>query len=184
MSRSRRNSASDHFPSPVHSAPAPGDPTSAAAQAGLVPLPQGPIQSYAENEALISPVDWKETDHLKASQPQSALTPIHVGKDKKPFYVSTSTLREQSPYFKKLVAEDTGHAGKISSSEQTTFEDLDEGGMSLFIHWLSAGGKLSGPHDFHSLAHYLGLYVLARKFEMEGLENQGMSSPFLPISPS
>lgn len=36
-------------------------------------------------------------------------------------------------------------------------------------------GKLAGPHDFHSLQHYLALYVLARKLEIEGLQNQSES---------
>jgi hypothetical protein len=47
-------------------------------------------------------------------------------------------------------------------------------GMGLFQHWLMSGGKLHGPHDFHSFAHYLSLYVLAKKFQIETLENQGM----------
>lgn len=41
-----------------------------------------------------------------------------------------------------------------------------------FQHWLMSHGKLHGPHDFHSLQHYLALYVLARKLEIEGLQNQ------------
>jgi hypothetical protein len=45
--------------------------------------------------------------------------------------------------------------------------------MALFKHWLEHDHKLAGPHDFHSLQHYLSLYVLARKFEIEDLENQG-----------
>ena len=169
MSRSRRTSESSPALTSVH-ATTPGAPNSAAAQAGLVPLPQGPIQSNAENEALISPVDWKEPDHLKAQQPQSGLTPLHVGKDKKAFYISTASLREKSPYFKKHLPED---ASKAQAADATTFEDLDEFAMGLFLHWLTADNKLNGPSDFHSLAHYLSLYVLARKFEVEGLENQG-----------
>ena len=38
--------------------------------------------------------------------------------------------------------------------------------------WLHNEHRLHGPNDFHSLQHYLSLYVLARKFEIESLENQ------------
>lgn len=36
-------------------------------------------------------------------------------------------------------------------------------------------GNLHGPHDFHSLHHYLNLYMIARKLEIEGLQNQSGS---------
>ena len=55
------------------------------------------------------------------------------------------------------------------------FDDLDEFSMTLFEHWLAAEKPLAGPHDFHSLAHYLSLYVLATKFQIESLENTGTS---------
>lgn len=158
----------------------PGAPGSAAHQAGLVPSPQGPFKDKAENAALTSPTDWKHPDHpdhLKVSDPASDRTTIYVGSDKKAFHIHTAELKQKSPYFKKLLAEDTGHNGKVLSDEQTTFEDLDEPGMGLFMHWLQTGGKLNGPHDFHILAHYLSLYVLALRFEIEGLQNQGKSPP-------
>ena len=120
------------------------------------------MQAKAENEALITPVDWTEPDHMKANHPQSAVTEIRVGKDKKAFHVPASLLKEKSPYFRD---------GKV---DQASFDDLDEFSMALFMHWLESDGKLYGPHDFHSLAHYLSLYVLAKKFQIEGLENQGM----------
>lgn len=44
-----------------------------------------------------------------------------------------------------------------------------------FQQWIQTHGKLHGPHDFHSLQHYLSLYVLARKLEIEGLQNQSGS---------
>lgn len=183
LSRSRRNSESNAAPganatsaaatnaSCVSTAGAPG---SAAAQAGLVPLPSGPMQASAENAALTSRVDWTEQDHLKANDTAHGYTTIYVGKNKKPFHAHTAALIERSPYFKKLLAEDSGHAGKAPSMEQTSFEDIDEFAMGLFMHWLNDHGHLNGPHDFHSLAHYLSLYVLAQKFESESLENQGM----------
>ena len=36
----------------------------------------------------------------------------------------------------------------------------------------SANKFLTGPHDFHSLQHYLCLYVLAARFEAESLKNR------------
>lgn len=40
-------------------------------------------------------------------------------------------------------------------------------------------GKLHGPHDFHSLGHYLNLYAIANKLEIEGLQNQSEPSASL-----
>jgi hypothetical protein len=94
-----------------------------------------------------------------------------VGKNKKPFHVHTSALVDKSPYFKRTLESDPSKA----TVEQTSFENIDEFAMALFLHWLQAQGRLQGPHDFHSLAHYLSLYVLAKEFEIEGLENQGLS---------
>lgn len=119
------------------------------------------MQAKAENESLVTPVDWTEPDHFKGHQ-QSSVTEIRVGKDKKAFHVPASLLKEKSPFFRDA---------KI---ENTSFDDLDEFSMALFMHWLESDGKLFGPHDFHSLAHYLSLYVLAKKFRIESLENQVM----------
>ncbi|KAF2485339.1 hypothetical protein BDY17DRAFT_293393 [Neohortaea acidophila] len=150
----------------------------------VTPLPQGQIQSKAENEALVSSVDWKEPDHLAAAaqasshlqacNPQSSLTTLYIGKDKVPFHIPSSVLRQKSPYFTKLLAEDTGHDGKVHSAEHMAFGDIDDFTMALFMHWLTTDGKLAGPHDFHSFGHYLGLYMLAQKFEIESLQNQVM----------
>lgn len=122
----------------------------------------GPMQAKAENEALVRPVDWTEPDHMKDAHQQSPVTEVRVGKDHKPFHVPTSLLKEKSPYFRD------------AKTTETSFDDLDEFSMALFMHWLESDGKLYGPHDFHSLAHYLSLYVLAKKFRIEGLENQVM----------
>lgn len=182
MSHSRRASESNPVPQKPAAATSPGGPQSAAAQAGLVPLPSGPMQAKAENEALVTPIDWTEPDHLKAVQPEPAVTEIHVGKDKKAFHVPTATLKEKSPYFKKMLAEETGHDGKTTPAKHTSFDDLDEFSMALFVHWLEFNGKLNGPSDFHSLAHYLGLYVLAKKFQIESLENEGMLTRSLTLT--
>jgi hypothetical protein len=173
VSRSRRNSASNTglTPLPLTTATA-GAPGSAAAQAGLVPLPSGPIQATAENNALIAPVDWKEPDQLASADGKTSLTTLYVGKNRKPAHIPTAILKEKSPYFRRALADDS----KTPSMEQTSFDDIDEFGMALFMHWLSDHGRLRGPHDFHSLAHYLSLYVLAKKFEVEELENQSKPS--------
>jgi hypothetical protein len=172
-SRSRRNSATNSGLTPLPlTAPTAGAPTSAAAHAGLIPLPSGPMQATAENNALIAPIDWKEPDQLAARNGKPAPTTLYVGKDKKPAHLPTELLKEKSPYFRRVLAD----SSKTPSMEQTAFEDIDEFGMALFMHWLNNHGHLQGPHDFHSLAHYLSLYVLSRKFEIEGLENQSKSS--------
>jgi hypothetical protein len=134
------------------------------------------MQTTAENYALIAPVDWKEPDQLAASTGahHTATTTLHVGKSRKAVHIPTSMLMDKSPYFRRILTEDSGKAGDVVSAESTTFDDLDEFGMGLFMHWLQTHGKLGGPHDFHSLAHYLSLYVLAKKFEVESLENQSM----------
>lgn len=172
MSHSRR----DSVPPTSELAPfnaSPGAPSSAAAQAGLVPRPQ----SLAENTGLDIPEEPTEqsdgdTNHLSPANPQSNITTIYVGKNRKAFDVPTATLVDKSPYFQKLITEDTGHAGTMGSTEQTTFPKLDEFAMGLFLRWIQTS-KLQGPYDFHSLAHYLSLYVLAKKFEIETLENKG-----------
>ena len=75
----------------------------------------------------------------------------------------------KSPFFKKLLAE-----VPEPLAEQTTFEDEDEFAIALFAKWVQGGDMaIHGPTDFHSAQHYLELYVLARKFECEGLENHG-----------
>lgn len=177
VTHARRDSASSTTQTKSAVSASPGAPQSAAAQAGLLPLPSGSMQAKAENEALITPVDWAEPDHLKTNHPgsqtHSAVTEIYVGKDKKAFHVPTATLKEKSPYFKKMLAEETGHDGKPLAPKANSFDDLNEFSMALFMHWLEFDGKLNGPSDFHSLAHYLSLYVLAKKFQIESLENQG-----------
>lgn len=137
------------------------------------------MQSTAENYALISPVDWKEADHLATTDPTVPTTTFYVGKDRKPFHLPTAALKEQSPYLRKLLSQDPNAvqtAGSLATGEQTVFDEFDEFGTRLFMHWINSHGNLHGPHDFHSLAHYLSLYVMARKFEIEPLENQGESS--------
>lgn len=50
------------------------------------------------------------------------------------------------------------------------FEDLDEFAFNLFADWLYSI-KLKGPTSFHSLHHYLSLYCIAFKWDVESLCN-------------
>lgn len=151
---------------------------SAAAHAGLVPLLPGDMQRLAKNQALTAPVDWVEPDHLAANAPGHDRVAIFFGKwePKSHINVPKSLLAEKSPYMKRLI--DAARGGDVSY-EKTTFEEFDEFGTGLFQHWMMSHGKLHGPHDFHSLNHYLNLFVIARKLEIEGLQNQGRLSRVL-----
>lgn len=82
---------------------------------------------------------------------------------------------DKSPYFQKLLSETPE-----PMAGQTTFEDADETAMAMFAAWLH-GNRLHGPKDFHSTGHYLALWVLARKFECERLENEGVFTPCPPF---
>lgn len=53
------------------------------------------------------------------------------------------------------------------------FPDLDEYALALFVRWIYGGG-LHGPQDFHSLQHYLCLYVIGARFQVESLRNNVM----------
>ncbi|TKA73964.1 hypothetical protein B0A49_02900 [Cryomyces minteri] len=99
------------------------------------------------------------------SIPADARTAIHAGLTKKKFDVHTALLASRSPYFKTLFS-----ASTTSINAPIYFEDLDEFAFALFLRWLY-GGKLMGPSDFHGMQHYLCLYVLAQRFEVEALQN-------------
>lgn len=114
--------------------------------------------------------------HLHKPDARKGVVTLYAGRGHKRFDFMTAQLAANSLYFKKLFAEDEGHDGSLGAAGQETFEDADEFSMALMKHWIENRGKLAGPHDFHSLQHYLGLYCLAKKFEMEVLENQGLMS--------
>jgi len=54
------------------------------------------------------------------------------------------------------------------------YEQLDDFAFKLFVGWMY-DGKLQGPTDFHSLHHYLGLYIIATNFQVESLKNLVMN---------
>lgn len=174
LGRSRRNSALDVSITPLPSnAPSAGAPQSAAARAGLVPQPDGLVQAADESNAVNSSMSPMGTEPLTEAGIHAGKTTLYIGKRQKPVHIPTDMLKEKSPYFKRMLSDG---ADVQASTPRITFEDLDEFGMGLFMHWLQSQGQLHGPHDFHSLAHYLSLYVVARKFEVEPLENQGTTS--------
>lgn len=74
-------------------------------------------------------------------------------------------LTTKIPLFKKLLSTTPN-----PTPEQLTFDDLNEFAAALLIRWLY-GGKLHGPSDFHSLQHYLCLYVMGQKWDSEALCN-------------
>lgn len=97
---------------------------------------------------------------------------IFFGKSEPKHHINVpkTLIAEKSPYMKHII--DSARGGDVSY-DKTTFDEFDEFGLGLLQHWLMSHGKLAGPHDFHSLAHYLSLYTVARKLEIEGLQNQG-----------
>lgn len=135
------------------------------------------IADNAEQAALNAPAD----SFLNKPELSSGVVYLHAGKSHRPFDFNTAQLAANSPYFKRYFAENERHDGLLGSEDQNTFEDVDEVSMALLKHWLDSRGKLAGPHDFHSLQHYLGLYVLARKFDIEALQNQGKHPRLLVV---
>lgn len=102
------------------------------------------------------------------------------------FHVPTNLLTAKSPYFVNLAKLNDGtshpvvdlgvHHHPVSNplAGPLSYPELDEFAMALFTRWLHNENALHGPHDFQSLHHYLSLYILARKFEVEQLQNQVM----------
>ncbi|KAK4539453.1 hypothetical protein LTR36_010930 [Oleoguttula mirabilis] len=94
-------------------------------------------------------------------------TTLYAGQAHRSFVFETKALKAQLPFFKKMLAETPE-----PMVEQTTFEDADEASMALLQMWVKGAKALRGPNDFHSIGHYLGLYVLGRRFESEPLQNR------------
>lgn len=55
-------------------------------------------------------------------------------------------------------------------AKDLTFDGFNEFAFALFVHWLYSG-KLQGPHDFHSVQHYLCLYAMGQEWDVETLCN-------------
>lgn len=110
-------------------------------------------------------------------------TLIRAGQALKPFTIQTSLLMAASPFFAEpgssgtmLRQEDlllSGPADQRHVSAPIAFPDTDEFAFPIFRDWIH-GKQLMGPSDFHSMTHYLSLYILAIRFEIEALQNQVM----------
>ncbi|KAK7550898.1 hypothetical protein IWX49DRAFT_498606, partial [Phyllosticta citricarpa] len=75
-------------------------------------------------------------------------------------------LINRSSYFRNLLSSTSAAA----TSPKASFPDLDEFAFALFVRWLY-GASLRGPSDYASMQHYPCLYVLARRFRIERLQN-------------
>lgn len=95
------------------------------------------------------------------------MTEVFAGSSRKSFGIHKELLLTRVPYFRKLFA-----FNAVPTEADLTFEDLDEYGFALFVRWLY-GGALHGPQDFHTMQHYMSLYILAHRFDVEPLCNIG-----------
>jgi len=106
-------------------------------------------------------------DRPSSPSPLTIIT-FYAGSSHKPFEIHRHSLTSKSTYFKQMFVH-----GQEPTAEQTTYPDLDEYGFALFVRWLY-GGELHGPKDFHSFQHYMSLYVLSKRFQIEALSNNVM----------
>lgn len=115
----------------------------------------------------------------------TSMTTILAGDSLKPFKILTDLLTSKSPYFREMLGGSPTRRDSITnlptltdessqdSDATLSFPELNEFAFSLFNRWLY-GAQLPGPTDFHSMQHYLGLYILALRFQIEKLENEVM----------
>jgi hypothetical protein len=113
---------------------------------------------------------------LREPETSTRSVTLSAGKSHRRFKFASNQLVAVSPYFRRALAEQQGHEGSTQIPGSDTFPEIDETAMELFSKWINRGVKLPGPHDFHSLHHYVALYVSAHKFEVEVLQNEGEMS--------
>lgn len=106
---------------------------------------------------------------MKCSVVGATVTELRSGQTAKPFYVHKELLITRSPYFRDVFASQAPGA----ELNPLSFPDLDEFAFALFVRWLY-GAMLNGPSDYHSMQHYISLYVLALHFRIERLCNEIM----------
>jgi len=97
----------------------------------------------------------------EASAP--GMTTLLAGQTGKTFAVHTDLLCQRSAYFREKLSNE-------KALDIISYPELDEFAFALFVRWVY-GAMLSGPNDFHSMQHYVALYVLAEKFRIERLKN-------------
>ncbi|KAH0109142.1 hypothetical protein KCU66_g13098, partial [Aureobasidium melanogenum] len=122
-------------------------------------IPDGAVQS------LIASIHADNPGSKTPTPADIPTTVLRAGVTHKAFKVPNHLLTSKVPFFKKLLS-----TTPSPTDEQLTFDDLDEFAFALFVRWLY-GGKLQGPHDFHSVQHYLGLYVIGQNWDVEQLCN-------------
>lgn len=101
------------------------------------------------------------------------LTEIRAGYVQKPFYIHTQLLMEKSTFFAEMKSTAENPQPPHRLSGPFFYPDLDEFAFAHFVRWIY-GGELHGPHDFHSMNHYVCLYVLSKRFQIEKLQNHVM----------
>jgi len=108
--------------------------------------------------------------HAGGSSTTEPLTLIvfHAGTSQKAFEIHKHILTTKATFFREKLAH-----GREMTVEERTHPDIDEFGFALFVRWLY-GGQLHGPKDFHTFHHYLTLYILSKRFEIEELSNTVM----------
>lgn len=116
---------------------------------------------------LIASIHADDPDAKTPSAEELTQTTFFAGPSRKPFTAHNHLLSKKVPYFKILLS------SKVPpTKDQLTFETIDEFAAAIFVRWLY-GGELHGPSDFHSMHHYLSLYVLGFKWDVEDLCNSG-----------
>lgn len=120
--------------------------------------------------------------------PQSPVLPVfsydrsclfRIGQSQKNFWLHSVILADRSPHFKAFLVpimrqyHETGQAvGEYDGD--FSYPNFDELSFALFVSWCR-GAKLDGPKDFHSLNHYVCLYLIAEAFQIEYLQNKVMN---------
>ncbi|KAI5274410.1 hypothetical protein E4T47_02530 [Aureobasidium subglaciale] len=121
-------------------------------------MPDGSVQAPVANIHA-------NPDHKTPSAAESPTSVLRAGVTHKAFTVPNSLLTAKVPFFDKLLS-----TTPSPTAEQLTFDDLNEFAFALFVRWLY-GGQLHGPNDFHSVQHYLCLYVMGQRWDVEALSN-------------
>ncbi|THW12780.1 hypothetical protein D6D24_06402 [Aureobasidium pullulans] len=126
-------------------------------------IPDGAVQALVANIHADNPGS-------KTPKPEEIPTSIlYAGATHKEFKgVPNYLLIKKVPYFKKLLSKTT-----TPDAKDLTFDGFNEFAFALFVHWLYSG-KLQGPHDFHSVQHYLCLYAMGQEWDVETLCNDSI----------
>ncbi|KAK8189573.1 hypothetical protein BKA81DRAFT_410358 [Phyllosticta paracitricarpa] len=129
--------------------------------------PNTPRQRSEDNlRSAVAGVTRDSDSKADPPLPSTAIVELLAGQTGKCFKVHRDLLINRSSYFRNLLSSTSAAA----TSPKASFPDLDEFAFALFVRWLY-GASLRGPSDYASMQHYLCLYVLARRFRIERLQN-------------